>query len=136
MRRLTLLSLLVLGGCTKILGLGYDYRLAGDSTTTTSSSTGTGGGGAAAACGAVWDPLASCEQCVESHCCNELETCAPGTGCGDVSACAAACDPKDIACLTVCINADYKKTKGQGAYDYGSLAVSYTHLTLPTILLV
>lgn len=106
-------------GCTKILGLDYDYRLAGETTTTTTS-TGTGG---SAPCGAyVWDPLPSCENCAETSCCAELETCDDGTPCGDLAACAAACTVKDIACLTTCVNDDTTKSKSQGAIDFGNLA--------------
>lgn len=122
MKRLTpiVLGPLLLVSCTKILGVDYDYRLAGD--TTTSSTTGTGTGGAGP-CGAyVWDALPSCEQCAESSCCAELKLCDDGTPCAEIAACAAACGAKDIACLTTCVNDDTTKHQSQGAIDFGNLS--------------
>lgn len=117
--------LAALAGCTKILGLDYNYEPTGTGTgahdggTTTTSGTGGSDGGA---CGSfVWDPEDQCQSCMEGSCCAELRACDTGTPCAIVAACGRACKAGDDACLTTCINADSNMHGGSGLSAYDAL---------------
>lgn len=131
---------LALAGCTKILGLDYDYRK-GETTTgsTTTISVGVGGTGGATGTGGqttgstsgsgggpkcgtfVFDPLASCRSCMEAECCTELRGCDQGSPCATLIACRDGCDPNDAGCKGVCLAADEANHAGLGAAAFYAL---------------
>jgi len=62
-------------------------------------STGLGGSGPPPQCGIIWSTNASCESCMNSMCCSEMQACAPGTGCDALLTCIAAnCQNNDPNC--------------------------------------
>jgi hypothetical protein len=63
--------------------------------------TGSGGTpGSTATCGVTWSPNASCNDCMSSSCCAELQNCVDGTPCGTFLNCVLTkCPSGDAACL-------------------------------------
>ncbi len=127
---------LALAGCTTILGLDYDYRGASKTTTTSVATGGSGvstgaggettgttsGSGGGPKCGTfVFDPLPSCETCMENKCCVELNGCTAGTPCATLLACSSTCDPGDDLCKNACLTADEQAIGGIGAAAYYAL---------------
>ena len=57
-------------------------------------------GGATASCGVEWSAEASCNGCMTSSCCAELQKCVTGTACGTFLDCVASqCPSEDNACV-------------------------------------